>query len=148
MTSNSVIYVDQAARKVVLPVNGWPARVSDMPMPNIPEDQQLLLELEGCRSAFVDDRTLFIILKDGTVYAVELVTDGKTVSKLIAARALAQTTVPSIVRKLDPDYLFVGSTVGPSILMKVAHAEEAVAYERTTSPDVNRDVEMDDDDGS
>lgn len=81
VASNSVIYVDQSSRRVALPVNGWPSRISDLPLlPIAPEDQTRNLELEGSRASFVDDKTLFVILKDGTVYPIDIVIDGKTVS--------------------------------------------------------------------
>lgn len=134
IASNCLIYVDQSSRRVVLPVNGWMARVSDMPLPQLKEeDLARNLTLEGCRSVFVDDKTFFIILKDGTIYPVEIIADGKLVSKLIVASALARTTIPSVVMKMEEDYLFVGSTVGPSVVLKTAHVEE----------EIEADVDMD-----
>jgi cleavage and polyadenylation specificity factor subunit 1 len=54
-TSNSIIYVDRAARHVSLPVNSWAARVSDMSMP--PADKGLGLCLGGSRLMFVNEKT-------------------------------------------------------------------------------------------
>ena len=149
LTSNSIIYIDQAARRVVLPVSGWPARTSDMPLPvQSPEDQLRKLELEGARAAFVGDRTFFIILQDGTVYPVDLVTDGKTVSKLTMAPALAQTTVPTVVKSIGSNLLFVGSTTSRSVLLKTTRVEEEVVDDgetRSTVVDIQRDLDLDDD---
>lgn len=152
MTSNSMIYVDQSSRKVILPVNGWPSRVSDMPLTMHTEDQTCNLELEGCRSVFVDDRTVFVVLRDGTVYPVEIVVDGKTVSKFSMGPALAQTTIPAVVKRINRDHLFVGSTVGPSVLLKTAYVEEEIAenHEMEPAPAAVVDVynmDLDDDDG-
>ena len=74
VASNSIIYVDQSGRKVVLPVNGWVPRISDIALPTnlTPEEQARTLELEGSRSIFVDDKTAFIILKDGTTVRVRI----------------------------------------------------------------------------
>ncbi|KAI0052046.1 hypothetical protein FA95DRAFT_1593031 [Auriscalpium vulgare] len=127
LSSNSIIHVDQASRRVALPVNGWPPRVSDMP--TLPADPSRDLQLEGSRMAFVDDRTLFVILQDGTVYPVEFTVDGKLVSKLSMGAALAQTTIPAVVKQTADEHLFVGSTVGPSVLMRTASVEEAVTDE-------------------
>ena len=110
------------------------------------------LALEGCRSAFVDDKTFFVILKDGTIYPVEIVADGKAVSKLMMASALAQTTIPSVILKMEEDHLFVGSSVGPSILLKAAHVEEAIEADvdmhaelATVVPATSMEIDDDDD---
>jgi len=154
LTSNSIIYVDPTSRRVALPVNGWPSRVSDLPMPSIPPgDEMRNLNLEGAHAAFVDDRTLLVVLKDGTVYPVEIVVDGKTVSRLTMAAALAQTTIPAVIDRLSDEYLFIGSTVGPSVLLKANHIEEAVDADAESSSvraavvDVKGSMDMDDDDG-
>lgn len=154
LTSNSIIYVDPTSRRVALPINGWPSRVSDLPMPPIPPGEEMRnLNLEGAHAAFVDDRTLFVVLRDGTVYPVEIVVDGKTVSRLTMAAALAQTTIPAVVEKLSDEHLFIGSTVGPSVLLKATHVEEAVESDvelssaRAAVVDVRESMDMDDDDG-
>jgi len=149
-TSNALIYVDQSSKRVALPLNGWSSRISDVPL--LPADPTRNLLLEGSRSVFVDDKTFFLILKDGTVYPVEIVVDGKTVSKLTMSPPLAQTSIPSIARNIGNDHIFVGSTVGPSVLLKAAHVEEEVEKDDmdvTPTAVVQGDKEMDydDDDG-
>jgi cleavage and polyadenylation specificity factor subunit 1 len=84
------------------------------------------LILEGSRSIFVDEKTFFLVLKDGTVYPVDILVDGKTVSKLMVSPPLAQTSIPSLVRNIGNDHIFIGSTVGPSVLLKAARVEEEV----------------------
>ncbi len=148
-TSNALIYVDQSSRRVVLPLNGWTARVSDLPsLAPTSAEQDRKLFLEGSRSVFVDDKTFFLILKDGTVYPVEIVADGKTVSKLTISPPLAQISAPSVAKNLGDDHLFVGSIVGPSVLLKAAHAEEEVENDSSESAPaiVQDDDQMDYDD--
>jgi len=124
LASNSIIYVDQASRRVILPVNGWPPRISDMHMPTLSQlEQQRNLQLEGSRFVFVDDKTLYVIAKDGTVYPVEIIVDGKTVSRLSMSAPVARTTLPAVVRRMHDDYLFIGSIVGPSVLLKTTRVE-------------------------
>lgn len=148
-TSNAIIYVDQSSRRVPLPLNGWTSRISDMPLP-APTQQSLCLHLEGSRSIFIDDKTIFLILKDGTIYPVELVAEGKLVSKLVMTSALAQTAIPAVLRKLDDSLLFVGSTGGPSVLLKTARVEQEIEEDEVMSsvPAVVQlaAMELDDDD--
>ncbi|KAF4616622.1 hypothetical protein D9613_008890 [Agrocybe pediades] len=127
VTSNALIYVDQSSRRVALPLNGWPPRISDVDF--LPANPTRHMVLEGSRSVFVDDKNFFLITKDGSVYPVELVADGNTVSKISVSPALAQTAVPSVLRNLGEDHIFVGSTTGPSVLLKAAHVEEEVEQE-------------------
>ena len=134
LASNSILFVDQSGRRIILPVNGWPPRTSDLPMPQLtPQEQARDLRLEGSRVSFVDERTLFLFTPDGTVYPVELVQDGRNVSRLTMSAALARTTIPAVVKKMGDDHLFVGSIAGPSVLLRTARVEEEI---------VDEDVEM------
>ena len=155
LTSNSIIYVDQSARRVPLPLNGWQQRISDLPIPVLsPEDQQCNLELEGCRAAFIDGKTFVIVLRDGTVYPVEVTVDGKTVSKLSIGPALARATIPSVLKRVTDDLLFLGSTVASSLLLRTFHVEEEIkddpAPKVPVIPTVNAGapMDLDDDDGT
>ncbi len=93
------------------------------------EDQERDLSLEGAVTSFVDQKTFFIVLKDGTVYPVEIIMDGRIVSRLSMGTALAQTTIPTMMTSVVVDerrFLFVGSTVGASVLLKAFKTEEEV----------------------
>ncbi|KAH0581631.1 hypothetical protein H2248_011332 [Termitomyces sp. 'cryptogamus'] len=150
LSCNSIIYVDQSYRLVILPLNGWQARISDFPLPSsTPEQRDCNIHLEGCHATFVDDRTLFLILKDGTVYPVDIVVEGKVVTKMTMSSALAQTTIPSVIRRITDTHVFIGSTVGPSVLLNAAQVEEDVDEdEEMSSPTafVQMHIDYDDDD--
>ena len=145
----------KARRRVILPVNGWQARVSDHPLPQLSdEEKQKCLKLEGSYAVFVDDKTLFLLLSDGTVYSMEIHADGRTVSKLTMGNAVAKTTIPSVVRRASSEHLFIGSSVGPSVLLKTAHVEEDIPEDDVdmSAPaaavvDQSDGMDLDDDDG-
>ena len=152
-TANSIVHVDQTSRRVACTVNGWLSRVSDISVPPVLKPN-LDLQLEGSRAEFVDDKTLFIILKDGIVYPVEIGADGRTVSQITIGAPVATTTVPSVVRRVNEEFLLVGSIVGPSVLLKTAKVEEEIPdddVEMETSPaavvDTTNPMDLDDDDG-
>lgn len=75
---------------------------------------------------FSDEKSFFVIRKDGMVHPVEIISDGRTVSKLVLFPALAQTTIPSVAKQLVGGMLFVGSAVGPSVLLRAVRVEEEV----------------------
>ena len=150
LASNVVIHVDQATRCVALPVNSWLPHVS-----NIPTLTMLVgmreMHLEGARMAFVEEHTLFV---DSTIIPIEFVVDGKVVLRLVPGAALAQTTPPTVVRKVHCEHLFVGSTVGPSALLRTASIEEPITEQdqmATSGPaavvDAGNVMDLDDDDG-
>ncbi|THG98888.1 hypothetical protein EW026_g3366 [Hermanssonia centrifuga] len=127
VSTNSLIYVGQTSQRVVLPVNGWLPRVSDIAAPSASDEESRRdLQLEGSEVVLVDDRTMFLVIKEGTVYPIEISAHGRTVSKLSMGTPMARTTIPSIVRRIPEDHIFVGSAVGPSVLLKTARVEEEI----------------------
>ena len=154
MTSNAVIHDDQVMRRVALLVNGRQSCVGDMPTLSTPVSMRDL-RLEGARMAFVEERTLFVVLLDGTIVPFEFVVDGKVVSRLIIGTALAQMAPPSVVRKVHGEHLFIGSMVGPSVLLRTTSIEEPVTDgdDVVTSGlaavvDSGSAMDLDDDDGA
>jgi len=132
-------------------VNGWFARASDVQTTSLtPDDAARDLHLEGSHVSFVDDTNFLVILADGVVIPVEIVAEGKTVSALKMGNPQAQTTLPSTVAKGPDGYVFIGSTSGPSVLVKADRLEEEVPDEVGDQPVgvVNSVATMDvDDDG-
>ncbi|KAF7329846.1 Cleavage and polyadenylation specific protein [Mycena kentingensis (nom. inval.)] len=107
LTSNAIIYLDQGSKRIALP----PQRMGRAHI----------------RTAHVlRQKLLFLILKNGIIHPVELVSDGKSVTKLVFAPSLGQTAIPDIVHRLPHDLIFVGSTAGPSALLRLEQYEEEV----------------------
>ncbi|THH10614.1 hypothetical protein EW145_g1206 [Phellinidium pouzarii] len=164
LSCNALIYIDPASRKTVLPVNGWAARISDIPMQGLRKDEQEQdLHLEGARAAFVDERTFFLITRDGLIFPVEVIMDGRIVTRLSLGPAMSRTTIPSFARSLSfsgsggdeaiqGDVLFLGSTVGPSVLLKATRVEEEIVKSESKGDapaavvDVPMNIEIDDED--
>ncbi|KAG6869455.1 hypothetical protein C0992_003060, partial [Termitomyces sp. T32_za158] len=66
--------------------------------------------------------------------------------------ALAQTTIPSVIRRITNTHVFVGSAVGPSVLLNAAQVEEEIDEdEEMSSPtavvQTHMQIDYDDDDG-
>ena len=123
----TIIYADQPSRRIALPLNRWKGRFSDLPLlPIAPTDQGRKLALEGWHSVFIDERSFFLIPKDGTVYLVEIVVDGKAVSRLAMAPSLAQMVVPSLSINIWGNHVLAFRCAGPSVLLKAAHVEMEV----------------------
>ena len=76
------------------------------------------------------------------------------ISKLTMSPPLAQSSIPSVAMNIGNDHIFVGSTVGPSVLLKAAHVEEDMDKDedkdgKYSAPAVVQGdpMEFDDDDG-
>jgi cleavage and polyadenylation specificity factor subunit 1 len=155
VASNSLIHVSQTGRRTVLSVNGWASRVSDMPIPALTgDDLERNLKLEGSCATFIDEKALYIVLKDGSIYPVEIIAEGRTVSQLNIGAPIARTTIPSVVKSTPGEHLFIGSIVGPSVLLKTLKVEVEIQEEDvdmhsapTAVVDSTDIMDFDDDDG-
>lgn len=119
LTPNSIVYIDQASKRLVLPVNGWASRVSDLASPSSSEN----LSLEGSRATFISDTSLLIILTNGFIHTVTFAMDGKAVSGMTISLPLGRTTIPSLVYR-SSELVFVASTQGPSVLLKMSMVDD------------------------
>lgn len=150
ISTNAIIHVGQSSRKVVLPVNGWFARVSDVQTASLTAEEAVRdLQLEGSHVSFVDDTNLLVILSNGVAIPVEIVAEGKTVSALKMGAPQAQTTLPSTVAKGPDGFIFIGSTSGPSVLVKADRLEvdvpEGVGDQPVGVVDSTTTMDVDDD---
>ena len=153
-SSNALIYVDQASRKTALPTNGWTSRVTDLTLQALRMDElDRDLHLEGSSITFMDEHTFFLILKDGTVYPVDLSMDGKIFSRLSMGPPLARTTIPSTACSLHGgNAFFIGSTAGSSVILRAVKNEEVTTIENqedspTAVVDPPQTMIFDDEDG-
>lgn len=149
LISNGIIYIDQTGRKVGVAVNGWATRTTDLSMPLAGKD--IDMKLEGAKLAFLDNRHLLLMLSNGEMRELEFIVDGKTVSKLVfGKKEIGRGTIPSLAENVGDKMVFVGSMVGPSILVKigrVADEEPSKVKEETTLPGGLDLMDLDDDEG-
>lgn len=125
LATNALLHVDQTSRITALPLNGWAHRTSSLPslMPTPGDEQKaravsLKLMLEGARVVFLDDRNILLVLSNGAIHVVTVVVDGRLVQRLTIGEAIARASAPSTLQLVSNDHLFVGSTVGPALLLR------------------------------
>ena len=80
------------------------------------------------------------------VYPVELVQDGKTVPRLSIGAALVRTAIPSVVKRIPDEHVFISSAVGLSVQLKTVRAEEEIQSKvmEMEGPAAVADTEQDD----
>lgn len=150
LAANSIFHVDQTGRITAVPSSGWASRLTDMKLSEDPGAKTRNIPLEGARIIFVDERTIFLFADDGVVYSVEVMVEGRAVTSLVISPPLVQLTIPTTLCDVGSDHLFVGSTAGPSLLLKTVRVLEEVRKSALHSPASVRDdseIEMDLDDG-
>lgn len=88
-----------------------------------------------------------VVLRDGRMFLVELLADGKTLNRLEVGQHIGKTTLPSLLMPLSGEFLFVGSCAGESVLLRVIRTTTTTLVE---APPVKNDSDMEqdsDDDG-
>jgi cleavage and polyadenylation specificity factor subunit 1 len=152
LAANSIFHVDQTGRTVGVPSSGWASRLTDMKLTEDPGAKTRNIALEGARMMFVDERTIFVYAVDGVVYPVELVVEGRAVTSLLISLPLVQLTIPTTLCDVGRGHVFVGSTVGPSLLLRTIKVLEEMRKNALHSPaavgDDPLDADMDLDDGA
>lgn len=125
LASNCLLHIDQTSRITALPLNGWAHRTSALPsLVPTPGDEQktraasLNLMLEGARMAFLNERNILLVLSNGAIHVVTVVVDGRLVQRLTIGDAIARASAPSTLQLVSKGHIFVGSTVGPTLLLR------------------------------
>lgn len=149
VTANAILHVDQSSRTVGIAVNGWANRVtsSTLPVQVDSDGTPFDLKLEGSSLVLVNENSVVLFMADGDTRTVKTHMDGRTVARLEVSPSLAVTSPASVVCVSDDEHLFVGSTAGPSTLLKAIFTEKVVEVTETTSVPVIADLDMELDEG-
>ncbi|KAG8854213.1 mRNA cleavage and polyadenylation factor subunit [Tulasnella sp. 330] len=150
VTANAILHVDQASRTVGVAVNGWANRVSTHVLSAQPNENKtpLDLQLEGSCLTFVNDTSILLSLCDGEQRSLKMHMEGRAVSRLELSPPLGMTGPAAVVCVSDDEHVFVGSTSGPSTLLKAVHIEMIVELEKedvVAPASADLDMELDED---
>jgi cleavage and polyadenylation specificity factor subunit 1 len=151
LASNALLHVDQTSRVTALPLNGWAHRTSALPslITTLGDEQKiraasLNLMLEGARMAFLSERDLLLALPNGAIHLVTVVVDGRLVQRLTIGDAIARASAPSTLQLISNGHIFVGSTVGPALLLRSSwHDLQQKGEDLQTSTMANEDIDID-----
>ncbi|KAG9018279.1 mRNA cleavage and polyadenylation factor subunit [Tulasnella sp. 427] len=149
VTPNAILHVDQTSRTVGIAINGWANRVSSINLPVQTEGeqgQQLELKLEGSTLVFLRDDSIALFLSDGSVRRLLVHMEGRIISRLEVSPVIAHSTIASVISVHNSERVFVGSTAGPSVLLRALHSEEVVEKAKAdTVAAVEDEMELDED---
>ncbi|CAG8621050.1 17852_t:CDS:10, partial [Gigaspora margarita] len=120
ITANAIIHVDQSSPGIGIAVNGYAMSTTDFPLDN--SFEHLGLALEGCHYVFLDKDEILLFLRNGDMYLVKLIKDGRSISR-ITIEKVGTNTLPSCACYVAPGYFFLGSRLGDSHLIQYKAAK-------------------------
>ncbi|MCO5556062.1 hypothetical protein L7F22_009606 [Adiantum nelumboides] len=177
-TSSALIHMDQGGRTIGVAVNGWHALTSKVSLPrwkqdahkvngamngqnghvngitngSIGETEKALIQLDLSNSHIIFPDTssplAFLFLQDGEVWLLQNALEGRTLSS-ISLESRGATTQPSVATAVSSgEFVFVGSMVGDSHLLKRLTTVSNVvssALGNSSSKSDDEDMDLDDD---
>lgn len=149
VAADSILHVEHTGRVTAVPTNGWAVRTTDIKMIQDANSETRDISLEGSKILFIDDRNFLIFTVQGFVYPVKVEVEGRIVTDITISSPLAQLTIPTVVIDIGFEHFFVGSIVGPCLLLKVVRIIEELkgTVDSMVMATENADADMDPDDG-
>ncbi|XP_066019502.1 cleavage and polyadenylation specificity factor subunit 1-like [Pocillopora verrucosa] len=119
--TNSLLYLNQSVPPYGVSLNSIAEHSTDFPLK---VQEGVVITLDGAQTLFISSDKLVFSLKGGEIYVVTLVTDGVRSVRGFNFDKAAASVLTSCVCECGNGYLFLGSRLGNSILVKYTEKEE------------------------
>ena len=137
-TVNALIYLNQSVPPFGVSLNGFAGSSTAFPLS---PQKGIKISLDACRSCFISNDKLLVSLKGGDLYVLTLFNDGMRSIRKFHFQKAASSVLTTCVTKCDGPYVFLGSRVGNSLLLKYNEKP----YEAQAATDSIEDEVMADD---
>ena len=129
---NSLIYINQSIPSYGVALNSIAKTSSNYPFKNM-EDSRLTLDCSHC--VFVAADRLIVSLKGGEIYIITLLTDTESLRSIRSFNIEKgpSSVISSCLTKCCDNYLFVGSRLGNSVLLKYNVKAKEAELEQTVN---------------
>ena len=114
---NSLIYINQSVPSYGVSLNSIAKISSNYPFKNM---ESTKITLDSCQAVFVASDRLLLSLKGGEIYIVTLLTDTESL-RTVRSFSIEKgpgSVISSSVTKCSENYIFIGSRLGNSVLLK------------------------------
>ncbi|CAH3027371.1 unnamed protein product [Porites evermanni] len=112
--TNSLLYLNQSVPPYGVSLNSIADHSTDFPLPQ----EGVVITLDGAQATFISPEKLVFSLKGGEIYVVTLVADGVRSVRNFNFDKAAASVLTSCICECGEGYLFLGSRLGNSLLVK------------------------------
>ncbi|CAK5046648.1 unnamed protein product [Meloidogyne enterolobii] len=116
--ANEIVYLNQSVPPRGISLNSCSEEFIRFPLSN--QQQNLKLVLEGCAVERVSNspNDVFVVLSNGDLYILSLETDQANVVRNMHLTKTFETSIPCVLTSFSTNFLFVGSRLGDSQLLR------------------------------
>uniref|UniRef100_A0A671US95 Cleavage and polyadenylation specificity factor subunit 1 n=1 Tax=Sparus aurata TaxID=8175 RepID=A0A671US95_SPAAU len=140
---NSLLYLNQSVPPYGVSLNSQTNGTTAFPL-RVQEEVKITLDCS--QSDFIAYDKMVISLKGGEIYVLTLITDGMRSVRAFHFDKAAASVLTTCMVTMEPGYLFLGSRLGNSLLLKYTEKlQETPPEEGKEKPDKEREKEKDKD---
>ncbi|CAL8295435.1 unnamed protein product [Merluccius merluccius] len=134
---NSLLYLNQSVPPFGVSLNSQTTGTTAFPLR---VQEEVKISLDCSQSAFIGHDKMVISLKGGEIYVLTLITDGMRSVRAFHFDKAAASVLTTCMRTMEPGYLFLGSRLGNSLLLKYTEKlQEAPAEEGRQDKERDKD---------
>ncbi|XP_046690557.1 cleavage and polyadenylation specificity factor subunit 1 [Silurus meridionalis] len=132
---NSLLYLNQSVPPFGVSLNSQTNGTTAFPL-RVQEEVKLTLDCS--QAAFISSDRMVISLKGGEIYVLTLITDGMRSVRAFHFDKAAASVLTTCMVTMEPGFLFLGSRLGNSLLLKYTEKLQ----ENATEEDKDKDMDM------
>ncbi|XP_046972661.1 cleavage and polyadenylation specificity factor subunit 1 [Vanessa cardui] len=125
MAVNSLIYLNQSVPPYGVSLNSIATHTTNFPL-RIQEG--VCVTLDGARVAWLGDTRLALALRGGQLYVLTLLSDSVRSVRSFHLDRAAASVLTSCMCVIEEDFLFLGSRLGNSLLLRVTERENRMLF--------------------
>lgn len=124
--TNSLLYLNQSVPPYGVSLNSIADHSTDFPLR---AQEGVVITLDGAQATFISPEKLVFSLKGGEIYVVTLVADGVRSVRNFNFDKAAASVLTSCICECGEGYLFLGSRLGNSLLVKYTEKAQDIGVE-------------------
>ncbi|KAL2080282.1 hypothetical protein ACEWY4_024075 [Coilia grayii] len=133
---NSLLYLNQSVPPYGVSLNSQTNGTTAFPLK---VQEEVRISLDCSQATFIGTDKMVISLKGGEIYVLTLITDGMRSVRSFHFDKAAASVLTTCMMTMEPGYLFLGSRLGNSLLLKYTEKLQEAPVEEATDKDKEND---------